>query len=808
MRTTLLLFFLTFKFFLFGQTPLREAFATRTENAPRIDGKINDICWKNAKVNTDFITVQPAFGKPSAFRTETRVVFDNTAIYVAAYLFDNEPNKIYTDITERDNLGRADRFELGLDTYNDDLNGYKLIVSAANVQFDGRHLSGDFDTSWDGVWQSEVSINSDGWCVEIKIPFSMIRFPKKEIQDWGIQFVRMVSRTGELSTWSPVNPKVDGIVNQWGNLKGVEGVKPPLRLALSPYIAGYSNSIPIAYNPVNYNNSFSYNGGMDIKYGVNESYTIDATLIPDFGQVQSDNIVRNLSPFEVRYDERRPFFTEGTELFNRGEIFYSRRIGARPRNYIYSDELSNNEEIVKNPGQSQLYNATKFSGRNSNKTGIGILNAIAAPTYAIIRNTNTGIERKVQTDVLTNYNVFVIDQLLKNFSSISLTNTNVWRDGPDRDANVTAASFSLRDKTNTYEIVGNGALSKLWDRNLTPKEQLGMRYNIGFNKVSGLWQYELSHGIVGRYFNPNDLGLLFNNNIVNNNLTGRYFDFNATPKRNYWLSEISLNYVNRYIPLNFQELKMSGFTEYQMKNFSSISFITESELVYYNDYYEPRSFGRKFNRVPYYFGMLQYQSDTRKKYVFNIAILGAESPIPKDPFYGIDFGATLNFMKKFRINFQSQIHFDEKNFGFVTNLDENIIIGSRFVKNVNNLLTINYAFNSKANIVWRIRHYWNILNYIDFYNLNENGTLAKREFMAGYDENFNAFNSDFVFTYQFAPGSFINLIWKNGLQDTQYNGKGNYFNSIRYLSDTPKANQFAIKAIYYLDYNSWFGKKK
>ncbi len=808
MRLALLSFFTLIHLFLSAQTTLRDAFATRTQVVPKIDGKINDACWNEAKVNTDFITVQPAYGKPSAFKTETRVLYDNTALYIAAYLFDNEPTKIYTDITERDNLGRADRFELGLDTYNDDLNGYKLIVSAANVQFDGRHLSGDFDDSWDGVWQSNVSINVDGWSVEMRIPFSMIRFPKKEVQDWGIQFVRMVSRTGELSTWSPVNPKIDGIVNQWGNLKGVEGVKPPLRLALSPYVAGYSDNVPITYNPASYNQSFSYNGGMDIKYGVNESYTIDATLIPDFGQVQSDNIVRNLSPFEVRYDERRPFFTEGTELFNRGEIFYSRRIGARPRNYLYGDEIASEEEIVRNPAHSQLYNATKFSGRNNNKTGIGILNAIAAPTFAVVRNKLTGVERKVQTDVLTNYNVLVVDQLLKNYSSISLTNTNVWRDGSERDANVTAASFSLRDKTNTYEIKGLGAVSKLWDSQLTNKEQLGMNYNIGFNKVSGLWQYELAHGIVGRYFNPNDLGLLFNNNIINNALTVRYFDFNATPKRNYWLSEMSFNYINRYNPTSFQELKMSAFTEYQMKNFSSITFATESELTYYNDYYEPRTFGRKFNRVPFYFGMLRYQSDTRKKYVFNFALLGAESPIPNDPYYGFDFGTTLNFVKKFRINFQSMVRFDHKSFGFVTNIDENIVIGSRDIKTVDNILTINYAFNSKANIVWRIRHYWNLINYLDFYNLNQDGTLAKRDFLDGNNENFNAFNSDFVFTYQFAPGSFINLIWKNGLQETQYQGTGNYVKSLRYLSDTPKANQFAIKAIYYLDYNSWFGKKK
>ena len=206
---------------------------------------------------------------------------------------------------------------------------------------------------------------------------------------------------------------------------------------------------------------------MDVKLGINESFTLDMTLIPDFAQVQSDNVFLNLSQFQVKFDEFRPFFTEGTELFNKAGLFYSRRIGATPSGsnavlYKYGDNPG--YRILKNPGITQLYNATKFSGRTKNNLGIGIFNAVSAPMKARIQNLSNGNDSTILTEPLTNYNIIVFDQALKNRSSISFTNTNVLRKGNTKNANVSSLDVSLFDKKNKHNFTFTGKYSSIWGK--------------------------------------------------------------------------------------------------------------------------------------------------------------------------------------------------------------------------------------------------------------------------------------------------------------------------------------------------------
>ncbi|HUM46510.1 MAG TPA: DUF5916 domain-containing protein, partial [Chitinophagales bacterium] len=395
--------------------------AIRAAAAPKIDGDLSDACWLNIPAATNFITFAPEYGKPESQRSEVKVTYDNQAIYIGAYLYDQEAGKIKHQLSQRDALDAlADNFIVGFDTYDDGLNGYRFLVTASGVQLDEKASpSNPHDVSWDAVWQSVASIKADGWVCEIKIPYSAVRFPSKPLQDWGMQFGRNITRTGELDLWSPVDPKVAGIINQWGKLTGLENIVPPLRLSFSPYLTAGYQVTPINYDPAEYESDKLLGGGMDVKYGVNESFTLDATLIPDFGQVQSDNLVLNISPFETKFDEKRPFFTEGTELFNQDnvsngsnspQLFYSRRIGGLPLKYFDAgDEVGNGETLIKNPSETKLYNATKFSGRTNGGFGLGILNAVTRPTYAEIKNDETGEVRQVETNPLSNYNVIVFD---------------------------------------------------------------------------------------------------------------------------------------------------------------------------------------------------------------------------------------------------------------------------------------------------------------------------------------------------------------------------------------------------------------
>ena len=341
-------------------TEKKQLAAVRTATAPKIDGVIDDAEWQQAPVATDFIQYSPYSGRPATHNTEVRILYDDEAIYIAAMMYDTNPDSIYMHLGKRDsdNSLNADQFYIELSTFNDGINGETFKVSASGVQSDskartsgggGGGMWGHGDSSWDAVWYSKVSVVENGWIAEMKIPYSALRFPKSDVQTWGINFWREIRRYREQSSWSFVNREIGSSFNHLGELSGLSNLVPPVRLSLVPYLSGYAEKYD-GEKP-----GYSYSGGLDLKYGINESFTLDATLIPDFGQVQSDDQVLNLTPYEVKYNERRPFFMEGTELFARGNIFYSRRIGTRPRLYRSAQgEAGVNENVIYNPQESSL----------------------------------------------------------------------------------------------------------------------------------------------------------------------------------------------------------------------------------------------------------------------------------------------------------------------------------------------------------------------------------------------------------------------------------------------------------------------
>ncbi|MEP7127264.1 MAG: DUF5916 domain-containing protein, partial [Chitinophagales bacterium] len=436
--------------------------ATRITAAPKIDGQVNDECWNTAIPFSDFIEATPAFGAPAKNRTEVMVVYDNEAIYVAARCF-MPRDSIWMQLTQRDDIFEStDAIAFAFDTYHDGQNALGFGVTPRNVQGDFKLiLNSDDDFSWDAVWDSKVYIADDGWYAEMKIPYSALRFPKVNIQDWTIDFYRIVRSTRYEYHSAGINPEENGIVSQFQPLTGVADIEPPLRLSLSPYATLYANLYNDKLNGISQSN-LDFKGGMDLKWGINESFTLDATLIPDFGQVQSDNIIYNLSALEVQYDENRSFFTEGTELFAKAELFYSRRIG------FVSDYYSTHEDtsvtVENSPLNTRLLNATKISGRNNHGLGIGVFNAVTGNTY--VTATNSESETKdVLFDPLTNFNVLVFDQALKNNSYLTFTNTNVLRDSKGRNANVANVMTYIADKKQHYAGFGYLAVSTLMNKN-------------------------------------------------------------------------------------------------------------------------------------------------------------------------------------------------------------------------------------------------------------------------------------------------------------------------------------------------------
>lgn len=387
------------------------------------------------------------------------------------------------------------------ESYGNNVNAFAFIVTAAGVEVDGLESVNSFDESWNAVWKSAVARTDFGWSFEIRIPYSAVRFPNKPVQEWNLNFWREVRRTRETSHWNPIDPTVFGGITQSGQLKGIESVKSPLRLSVTPYATGYlENSYDDELGKQTWKARMTY--GMDLKYGLNDAFTLDMTLIPDFGQTTSDRQVLNLGPFEIQYNENRPFFIEGTDLFQIGNVFYSRRIGATPYNFYSAlDGLTGTEEVVNSPNSSPLINGTKISGRTKTGLGIGIFNSVEGRTEALIVDAD-GNERSFQTNPLTNYNVFVLSQNLKNNSTISFVNTNVTREGENRDANVSVGQFNLFSKSGAYNLSSTIKASSVMEDEVTN----GHSFSARMAKVSGLFQYDFGYWEESDTYDPNDLG--------------------------------------------------------------------------------------------------------------------------------------------------------------------------------------------------------------------------------------------------------------------------------------------------------------
>src|SRR5690606_38111579 len=247
-------------------------------------------------------------------------------------------------------------------------------------------------------------------------------------------------------TWNHVDANIATKLPQTGELTGIQNIKTPTRHFFIPYSSYYYNHTETGET------DHTFKAGMDIKYGINDSFTLDAILIPDFGQTRFDNVILNLTPYEQQFNENRPFFTEGTDIFNKGALLYSRRIGAEPSTY---PETTPDEIVTTFPATVDLINAIKISGRTTNGLGVGLLTAITERTYATVRNQDLEQERQVVVEPLVNYNLIVLDQRFNQNSSVSFANSNVIRDGGFRDANVSAIAWDLNTKENTYKLAGD-----------------------------------------------------------------------------------------------------------------------------------------------------------------------------------------------------------------------------------------------------------------------------------------------------------------------------------------------------------------
>ena len=780
--------------------------ATEISSKVTIDGKLNEKFWSKIPVATNFVQYEPYNNAPASLKTEVKIAYDNEAIYLAAVCYDSVSNNICKTFSQRDDFGQADYFGVYIDPYNKGLTGYGFFVTAAGIQIDKKINNNNEDTNWDAVWNSKITYNEKAYIIEMKIPYSALRFPSHQnIQSWSINFFRYVQQNREMTTWNYIDNKKSGKITQSGKLIGLKNIKAPIRLSFLPYISSYVEKSTVLENP-----GYSIIGGMDVKYGINESFTLDMMLIPDFGQIQTDDQVLNLSPYETYYDEKRAFFTEGVEIFNKGDIFYSRRIGRRPGKYsMLSDTLYEHEVIYRNPIETQIINTSKFSGKTKSGFGIGFLNGMTLNTYATLLDTVNDTERKILTEPFTNYNVLAIDQSIRNNSYISLTNTNMSVFGNNYYSDVTAFETMLRNKKNSFAIFSRAAISQIY--NDTAKVSLGHLYNVGFYKTSGNFRFSLKHKVFSDTYDPNDLGFLARNNLMTNQISVSYNIYKPFWKVLYWRNTLSFNNQMLYEPRKYISSNFVFTSSTTFKNHFStgININITPDITY--DYFEPRVDDRVFIIRPKQYYSTWISSDYRKIFAIDI-VLGLYQTNHFDLHQD---GGWFTIAPRIRINDKLQIvynfnrDFDYNSYGFVEKTIDNdtIFFGERDIQTITNTLQANYIFNNKSFLSLRIRHYWSTVDYEDYYTLNQNGVLQRLpdsyKYVKNSDINYNAFNIDLIYTWRFLPGSELSVVFKKQINTMENIILDDFYENFDMLyNQSPHLNSLSFKFIYYFDYQS------
>lgn len=779
--------------------------ALRIDQPIKIDGVLDETAYSKADVASDFVQLQPYNGQPSYQPTEVRILYDDDALYIGAMMYDN-PDSIASYITTRDNIGVSDYFLVFLDPNNEGMLSYEFLVTPANSQTDikgSRGSNGDNeDGSWNAVWQSGTKILENGWSAEFRIPYSALRFNAEEDPVWGLNFFRRIRRYNSNNSWNLINYKIQGFLHQSGQLHGLKNIEPPVRLSITPYVAQYIERKSGASK-----NDFVFKGGLDLKYGISESHTLDMMLIPDFGQIQSDDEELNLSPYELHYDEKRQFFNEGGELFGRADIFYSRRIGTHPK---FGDKASENlaadEEVIYNPSSTQLVNATKVTGRDKNGWGIGFLNAMTLPAVAKVENKKTGEVREVVTQPFTNYNVSVIEKTIANNSYVSLINSNVSMINNPYSANVTATQFQLKNKKQTYQLTGIGGLSYKPEN----EDKTGYGYHVQMDKIKGKFRFNGSRSLFSNTLDINDLGYMQRNNVVEHNAQVNYFIHEPFSIFKNWSAQVWWENERLFQPGANMEDKLKGWTDATFKNnwwlglFYGYSFGT-------HDYFEPRATdnSRVYVGPTYHMTEMNFNTDMNKK--ISLSFNGGYYFTEENGRWGDWYNTNLwwKASQRFNVFYDLSLRHDYNAKGFVDIIDDDqIYFGIYDRSTLENTFSMGYTFNTKISIDFRVRHYWSFADYEDqHYFLNTDGSLVVSDHSSDEDVNFNAFNIDMIFKWEFAPGSELSVAWKNAIYSENNQVDITFGENLKQTLKADQTNSISLKLLYYIDYNSLVKKK-
>ncbi|MCF8242848.1 MAG: carbohydrate binding family 9 domain-containing protein [Melioribacteraceae bacterium] len=757
-----------------------------------IDGSLTESIWSKVPVR-DFTQRDPDEGNPATERTEVWVAYDETNIYVAARLYDSNPSTIDASLARRDSWIDSDWFFFYVDPFFDKKTGYFFGVNPGGSLTDGVYFNDSWnDDSWDGIWQSAAKIDENGWTVELKIPFSQLRFSEAKEMKWGVNFRRDIKRNNEKSYFVMVPKDESGFVSHFATLEGINGVEPKQRLEILPYVVQRAQYLRHdESDPFYKGNQYRTTLGADMKIGLGSNLNLDATFNPDFGQVEVDPAVINLTAFETFFPEKRPFFIEGSNLFYFGiggsnnnwgfnfgnpELFYSRRIGRSPQGYV------NENGYVDYPNETRILGAAKLTGKLNESWSIGAVSAVTERTYARINNAGNVVSREIEP--LTHYGVL---RTKKEFNSgkqgIGLMVTGVTRDLSNQNLNslitqhayvagidgwtflddeemyvinyYVAGSYSKGSKESIQRLQKQpyryyqrpDASFAVYDTNRTSLS--GLYSRVMFNKQKGNFYINSALGMVTPGFENNDLGYQWMADRINAHtvLGYRFYEQDNIFRRKYF-------YVAHARSINFEGKTTQNFIWFR----NTLEFLNYYGIDIGGNYvfevYSPTwtRGGPMLIKPAEWSIWASAMSDTREK-----IIGGVYGTYARDEIQGVFYNAGFDI--EWKPNTQLTVSIgpeytknDEKRqwVGSFTDPFAAKTYGSRYVfgrilrETVSGNIRVNWTFTPELSLQLYLQPLFAVGHYNDFKELGEAGTKHFNDYgdNVSYDESNDTYSVD------------------------------------------------------------------
>lgn len=815
-----------------------------TTEKPKIDGILDDACWETGVWAGDFTQWIPKEGAKPSQPTELKVLYNDKNIYVAIKAYDSEAAKIQQKSGRRDEF-EGDAVGICFDSYHDRRTGFEFDVTAAGQKIDAILTNPiNSDMNWNPVWYVKTSRDNNGWYAEMEIPLSQLRYSSNDIQVWGMHCWRWINRLQEESDWELQSSTGPGVLYLFGELHGIKGLKKSRRIEIMPYTVGKIKTFKKEPDNLYANKGFAVSGtmGLDAKIGLSSNFTLDLTVNPDFGQVEADPSVMNLTAFETFFEEKRPFFLEGKNIFNfdldDASVFYSRRIG---QSNGFTPETKDGE-FLKMPESTTIYSSEKFSGKTSKGLTVGVIHSLTATEKAKIHSPSG--EKELVVEPLTSYTVGRIQQDFKdgntviggiltltnrfsnnaNFSNISreaytggFDLLHQWNDkefyidckllGSTIRGKADAITQLQSSSARYYQRFDAGYLN--FDSTLTQLDGYGGKFKIGKGS-KGLWKYSTELNWRSPGLELNDIGFMQMADYVKQSNNVSYFinkpvsifrtynfNFNETNIWNFGKEYLgSSSALNAYVEF-LNQWGINGTLNFNTKTLDTrilrggpamyMPAYWAGTLGFHTDYSKMAGFSLSGNFTD------SYDNNNRN--------LNINSGVTFRPINTLKFALNLNYSKnQDNLQYVSTKKFNNQDSYVFAQINQQTLgLTVRVDYNISPELSIQYYGNPFASIGSysrfknitnsRAANYKNRFAYIQSviledknYQIDLNNDLHTDYTISNPDFSFSQLRSNMVAKWEYKPGSSIYFVWSN--EQSEYenctlNSLGKSFNKLK-----------------------------